>query len=176
MDNTDALDEVGLGFTADMGKVGGFVGRDALAARRAAAKAAGGLGSRLVSVRLLDPAPLMYHGEVLCPCVLRVGVWRQPVSSPSPPSRAPWQVLFRDGVCVGDVRAAAYGHTLGGAVGLAMVHAAGTGPGRGCTGAAAVDAAFLSSGRWEAEVAGRRVPCAVSLKPFYDPTNARIKV
>jgi len=64
VDNTDALDEVGLGFTADMGKEGGFVGRDALAARRAAAKAAGGLGSRLVSVRLLDPAPLMYHGEV----------------------------------------------------------------------------------------------------------------
>jgi 4-methylaminobutanoate oxidase (formaldehyde-forming) len=26
VDNTDALDEVGLGFTADMGKEGGFVG------------------------------------------------------------------------------------------------------------------------------------------------------
>ena len=30
---------------------------------------------------------------------------------------------FRNGLCVGDVRSAPYGHTLGGAVGLAMVGA-----------------------------------------------------
>lgn len=44
-------------------------------------------------VLLLDPEPLMYHAEV----------------------------LWRNGVRVGDVRAASYGHTLGGAVGLALV-------------------------------------------------------
>ena len=31
------------------------------------------------------------------------------------------EVVLRDGEVVGDVRAASYGHTLGGAVGLAMV-------------------------------------------------------
>ena len=40
-----------------------------------------------------DPEPLMYHGEI----------------------------VYRDGEIVGDVRAASYGHTLGGAVGLSMV-------------------------------------------------------
>lgn len=40
-------------------------------------------------VALNDPDPLMYHGEV----------------------------VYRNGIIVGDVRAASYGHTLGGAVG-----------------------------------------------------------
>jgi len=65
-------------------------------------------------------------------------------------------VLRRDGEAVGYVRAASYGHTLGGAVGLAMV----TGP---------------LEGEWTAEINGALYPASVSLRPPYDPTNSRIK-
>jgi hypothetical protein len=37
------------------------------------------------------------------------------------------------------------------------------------------DEAFLSSGSWEVEIAGKLYPAAVSLKPLYDPGMARIK-
>jgi glycine cleavage system aminomethyltransferase T len=134
IDNTDSPLEAGLGFALDLKKPGGFLGKDAVLAR----KAAGPLTRRLVQVQLLEPEPLMFHAEV----------------------------VFRDGVRVGYVRAASYGHTLGGAVGLAMV-----GPADG----AAADAAWLAAGRWEVDIAGRRVPAKVSLRPLYDPDNARIK-
>jgi len=65
---------------------------------------------------------------------------------------------------VGYVRAASYGHTLGGAVGLAMIEPK-----------VAVDEVYLNSGRWEVEIAERRYPCAVSVTPMYDPSMTRIK-
>ncbi|MCE3285358.1 MAG: Sarcosine dehydrogenase [Steroidobacteraceae bacterium] len=102
-------------------------------------KARGPLRRRLVQVLVKDPEPLMYHAEI----------------------------VLRDGVPVGYVRAASYGHTLGGAVGLAMVEPKNV---------EAVDAAYLDSGRWEVEIAGRRHPVVVSLKPLYDPKNERIKL
>ena len=74
------------------------------------------------------------------------------------------EVLWRDGKRVGYVRAGSYGHTLGAAVGLAMVE-----PG------VTVDPAYLAGGTWEVEVAGRRVPAAVSLKPLYDPEMKKIR-
>jgi 4-methylaminobutanoate oxidase (formaldehyde-forming) len=37
------------------------------------------------------------------------------------------------------------------------------------------DADFVAAGRYEVEVAGERIPAEVSLKPFYDPTNRRVK-
>ncbi|HEX5649347.1 MAG TPA: FAD-dependent oxidoreductase [Steroidobacteraceae bacterium] len=102
-------------------------------------KARGPLKRRLVQVLVRDPGPLMYHAEI----------------------------VLRDGVPVGYVRAASYGHTLGGAVGLAMVEP---------RNADAVDAAYLDAGRWEVEIAGRRHPAVVSLKPLYDPKNERIRL
>jgi len=102
----------------------------------AALKAQGPPRRRLVQVLLTDPSPLMFHAEV----------------------------VHRDGVEVGYVRAASYGHTLGGAVGLAMVEARGP-----------VDQSWLDSGEWTVDVAGTRYPARVSLRPLYDPTNARIK-
>jgi 4-methylaminobutanoate oxidase (formaldehyde-forming) len=134
LDNTDDPYETGLGFAIDLKKPGGFLGKDALLAR----KAAGPLRRRLVSVVVQDPEPLLFHAEV----------------------------LLRDGVPVGYVRAASYGHTLGGAVGLALVEPKGVD---------VVDAAYLGAGRWEVDVAGRRFPVAVSLKPPYDPTAERIR-
>jgi 4-methylaminobutanoate oxidase (formaldehyde-forming) len=90
---------------------------------------------RLVQIFLKDPEPLMFHQEI----------------------------VIRNGVVVGNVRAASYGHTLGGAVGLAEVSGD------------SVDAAWLEEGEWEVEIAGKRYPAEVSLKPMYDPGMERIK-
>jgi 4-methylaminobutanoate oxidase (formaldehyde-forming) len=133
IDNTDTPLEAGFGFSTLLDKPGGFVGRDAVAA----AKAAGAPQRRLVQVLVNDPEPLMFHAEV----------------------------IRRDGAEVGYIRAASYGHTLGGAVGLAMVERA-DGP---------VTAAWLAEGEWTVEIVDRRYPCTVSLRPLYDPTNDRIK-
>ena len=132
IDNTDDPYETGLGFALDLRKPEGFVGKEAVVAR----KAGGPLKRRLVQVLVKDPEPLMFHAEV----------------------------LRRDGIPVGYVRAASYGHTLGGAVGLAMIEPR-------CT----VDAAYLESGRWEVDIAGKLYPAAVSLRPLYDPGMSRIK-
>ena len=130
IDNTDSPLEVGLGFTIDWAK--DFVGRQAVTA----VKESGPLMRRLAQVRILDPEPLMFHGEV----------------------------VYRDDVPVGYVRAASYGHTLGGAVGLAMIE---TGE--------PVTADVINSGTWEIDVAGVRYPAVASLRPMYDPDNSRIK-
>ena len=74
------------------------------------------------------------------------------------------EVVYRDDVAVGYVRAASYGWTLGGAVGLAYVEAD-----------VPVTPPWLADGTWEVDVAGVRYPAAVSLRPMYDPTNARVK-
>lgn len=58
MENTDSPLEAGLGFAVDLDKPDGFVGRDALAAE----KAAGPLRRRLVQFLLEDPE-LLLHGE-----------------------------------------------------------------------------------------------------------------
>jgi 4-methylaminobutanoate oxidase (formaldehyde-forming) len=133
IDNTDGPLEAGLGFAIAWDKPGGFVGRDAVLRVREA----GPLPRRLVSVRCLDPDPLLYHAEV----------------------------LRRDDRAVGYVRAGSYGHTVGGAVGLAMVEGHGE----------PITNDWLTAGSWTLEINGARYPAAVSLRPLYDPTNARIK-
>jgi 4-methylaminobutanoate oxidase (formaldehyde-forming) len=90
-----------------------------------------------VQVLVRDPEPLLFHAEVVC----------------------------RNGKPVGYLRAGSYGHTLGGAVGLAMVER-GDGP---------VDAAWLGEGRWEVDIAGRPYPAAASLRPLYDPRMERVR-
>jgi 4-methylaminobutanoate oxidase (formaldehyde-forming) len=73
------------------------------------------------------------------------------------------EVVRRDGMPVGYVRAASYGHTLGGAVGLAMIEPKVT-----------VDEAYLTSGKWQVEIAGKLYPAVVSARPLYDPAMKRI--
>jgi glycine cleavage system aminomethyltransferase T/glycine/D-amino acid oxidase-like deaminating enzyme len=133
IDNTDSVLEAGLGFAVDLKKPGGFIGKEAVLAK----KAAGPLKKRLVQVLVQDPQPMLFHAEV----------------------------VRRSGKMVGYVRAASYGHTLGGAVGLAMVESD-----------EPVDAAWLESGQWDVEIAGKRYPATVSLRPLYDPDMKRIKV
>ena len=132
IDNTDSVLEAGLGFFVDLEKPGGFVGRDAVLAR----KAAGPPTRRLLQILVTDPEPLMFHAEV----------------------------VHRDGVPVGYIRAASYGHTLGGAVGLAMVDA-----GQPLT------QAYIDEGTWEVDIAGRRYPAIASIKPLFDPGMERVR-
>jgi glycine cleavage system aminomethyltransferase T len=101
-----------------------------------AQKTAGPLRRRLVQILVQDPEAMMFHAEI----------------------------VLRDGVAVGYVRAASYGHTLGGAVGLAMVAAE-----------VAIDQAWLDAGRWQVAIAERVYPAIASLRPLYDPSMARIK-
>jgi 4-methylaminobutanoate oxidase (formaldehyde-forming) len=72
--------------------------------------------------------------------------------------------VYRDGRPVGYLRAASYGHTLGGAVGLAMIDAG-----------VPVDASYIEDGRWEVDIAGTRHPAIASLRPLYDPGMTRIR-
>ena len=103
-----------------------------------AQKQAGPLTRRLVQVLLSDPDPLMFHAEI----------------------------VRRDGREVGYIRAASYGWTLGGAVGLAMVDSGGV----------PIDQAWLDSGEWSVQIGDQIVPARTSLRPFYDPANKRIRM
>jgi 4-methylaminobutanoate oxidase (formaldehyde-forming) len=38
-----------------------------------------------------------------------------------------------------------------------------------------VDSAYLDSGTWEVEIAGRTYPAVASLRPLYDPKMSRVK-
>lgn len=102
-----------------------------------AQQATGPLRKRLLQILVTDPEPLLFHAEI----------------------------VYRDGVPCGYVRAASYGHTLGGAVGLAMIEAE-----------VAIDAAWIAAGTWEVDIAGTRYPARASLRPLYDPENHRIKL
>lgn len=73
-------------------------------AQRKELKEKGGLKRRLVHLLCLDPNPMLYHAEV---------VWRRDAGK-----GGEWER-------VGEVRVGSYGHTLGGAVGLAMITANG---------------------------------------------------
>src|SRR5919199_2347298 len=119
LDNTDPVDDAGLGFAVRLDTPGGFLGCEAVMARRAE----GPPRQRLVQVLLADPEPLLYHAEV----------------------------VYRSGRPVGFMRSGSYGHTLGAAVGLAIVRLDGDEQGP-------LDEDWLEHGAWEVDVAGRRVP------------------
>jgi glycine cleavage system aminomethyltransferase T/glycine/D-amino acid oxidase-like deaminating enzyme len=94
-----------------------------------------GLDRRLLQFRLQDPEPLLYHNEP----------------------------ILRDGQIVGHLTSGAYGHYLGGAIGMGYV------PSRGET------PQDLLSSTWEIDVAGSRVPAEASLKPLHDPRGDRMR-
>jgi glycine cleavage system aminomethyltransferase T/glycine/D-amino acid oxidase-like deaminating enzyme len=71
--------------------------------------------------------------------------------------------LLVDGAWVGYVRAAGYGHTLGGAVGLAVVERSD-----------GVSEEWLASTKFAVDCAEQLVGARASLRPMYDPTRARI--
>jgi 4-methylaminobutanoate oxidase (formaldehyde-forming) len=95
-----------------------------------------GLSRRLLQFRLEDPEPILFHNEG----------------------------IVRDGEIVGILTSGAYGHALGGAVGLGYVPCAGESP------------AQLLASRYEIEIAGTRVPAQASLRPMYDPKSERVRM
>jgi 4-methylaminobutanoate oxidase (formaldehyde-forming) len=94
-----------------------------------------GLTARMLQFRLKDPEPLLYHNEP----------------------------ILRDGEIAGYLSSGAYGHHLGGAIGLGYVPCAGE------------SAAEVLASRYEIDVAGVRVPAEASLKPLYDPKSERVR-
>ena len=71
-----------------------------------------------------------------------------------------------DGRPVGDLTSAAYGHTVGAAVGLGYVTR---------EDGQAVDAAWLGAAKFEVDLAGTRLSARLSLKALYDSSGERIK-
>ena len=95
-----------------------------------------GLDKRLMQFKLTDPEPLLYHNEP----------------------------ILRDGEIIGYVSSGAYGHHLGGAMGMGYVPCA----------SQTVEQLLASS--YEIDVAGTRIKAEASLKPMYDPASSRVKV
>jgi 4-methylaminobutanoate oxidase (formaldehyde-forming) len=91
--------------------------------------------ARLVQFRLTDPEPLLFHNEA----------------------------LVRDGEVVGYLASGAYGHALGGAIGLGYVPSAGE------------TAEQVLASTYDIDIAGTRVRAEASLKPMYDPKSERVK-
>jgi 4-methylaminobutanoate oxidase (formaldehyde-forming) len=75
------------------------------------------------------------------------------------------ELVLRDGRPAGEVTSAAYGHTLGRTVCLALVHAGGQ----------PIDAAWLASGRWQIDIAGTRLAATLHTRAPYDPRGERIR-
>ena len=131
IDNTDNPFDAGLGFAVAMDKPGGFVGREALAA----ARAAGPSKQRMVQVFVTDPDVDLLGNEP----------------------------LYHADRWIGYVRAAAYGYTLGGGVGLVMVENAN-----------GVTQDWLKAGGFTAQTPRGRTEVQLSLQPLLDPQRQRI--
>ena len=74
------------------------------------------------------------------------------------------EAVLCDGVEIGEVRSAAYGHTLGGAVALCDVHAS-----------SRISAAYLEAHTFTIDLAGVHVPAKAYLRTPYDPGAARVR-
>jgi len=74
------------------------------------------------------------------------------------------ETIYRDGRRVGWLSSGGFGYTIGKAIGFGYV--------RNPLG---VTEDFVLSGSYELDVARERVPCAVSLKPLYDPEMRRVR-
>ncbi|MEN0087906.1 MAG: FAD-dependent oxidoreductase [Pseudomonadota bacterium] len=94
-----------------------------------------GLDMRMVQFKLTEAEPMLYHNEP----------------------------VVRNGEIVSYLTSGAYGHTLGGAMGLGYVP---------CPGETATE---LLESTFEIEIAGTRVKAEASLRPMYDPKSERMK-
>jgi 4-methylaminobutanoate oxidase (formaldehyde-forming) len=92
---------------------------------------------RVVALALHDPDPIAWGGEL----------------------------VVRDGKPAGEVTSAAYGHTLGRTVCLAMAHAGG----------APLDDAWLKGGKWQIDIAGQRCAATLHTRAPFDPKGERVR-
>ncbi|KNY13257.1 FAD-dependent oxidoreductase [Shinella sp. SUS2] len=72
--------------------------------------------------------------------------------------------VWRNGILVGYLRSAGFGHTLGCGVGMGYVNAD-----------EGVSAQWLQDGIFELEIAGTKYAAVASLRPFYDAGRTRVK-
>jgi 4-methylaminobutanoate oxidase (formaldehyde-forming) len=93
--------------------------------------------SRLVQFLLDDPEPLLYGEEP----------------------------ILRDGEPVGYLRSGAYGHTVGGAMGMGYVEDED-----------GVTLDMITSSSFEIQVAGERYRASASFRPMYDPKGERVRM
>ena len=96
-----------------------------------------GVKRRLALFVLDDPEPVLWGGEL----------------------------VLRNGEPAGDLKSAAYAHTLGAAAGLGYIH-----------NPSGVDKAYVESGRYEIDNAGTILPAKCYLRTPYDPRSDRVKV
>jgi len=76
------------------------------------------------------------------------------------------ELILRDGEPVGQVTSAAWGETIGAAVGLGYL--------RDPSGAA-VTAGFVTAGSYQVNVGGQLTGARASLRPPYDPSGNRVR-
>jgi len=74
--------------------------------------------------------------------------------------------IWRDGELVGRITSGMFGHTVGAALGLGYLE----------NRAVPVSDDWIAAGRYEVEVGTERIPARVSLRAFYDPAAARVRV
>jgi 4-methylaminobutanoate oxidase (formaldehyde-forming) len=74
------------------------------------------------------------------------------------------ETIYRNGERVGWLSSGGFGYTLGKPIGYGYVR-----------NACGVTEDFVLSGSYELDVARRRVPCTVSMRPLYDPKMLRVK-
>ncbi|WP_026757031.1 GcvT family protein [Sediminimonas qiaohouensis] len=101
-----------------------------------AIKGAGVPKRRMLQFLLLDPAPLLHGNEL----------------------------IYLNGAPVGYIQVGAYGHTLGGAVGIGFAESD-----------VPLTAEIVNTGAWEIEIAGQRINATASLKPLLDPKMERVR-
>jgi 4-methylaminobutanoate oxidase (formaldehyde-forming) len=102
----------------------------------AAIKEKGTPKTRMLQFLLRDPEPLLHGGEL----------------------------IHLNGEAIGYIQVGAYGHSLGGAVGIGFVELD-----------VPVTGELVEAGSWQVGVAGRLIEAEASLKPMLDPGMERIK-
>jgi 4-methylaminobutanoate oxidase (formaldehyde-forming) len=72
--------------------------------------------------------------------------------------------ILRGGEIVGSVTSGAYGHRVGASLGMGYVS---------CPGGVTPD--WLETGEWQVEIAWKRYPARLQLRPWYDPKGDRLR-
>jgi heterotetrameric sarcosine oxidase gamma subunit len=83
---------------------------------------------------------------------------------PDPPLMYHNEPILRDGQIVGSITSGAWGHRIGASLGMGYVSCA-----------EGVTDQWLSSGKFEVEIAWKRYPVRAQLRPWYDPKGDRIR-
>ena len=74
------------------------------------------------------------------------------------------ETIYRDGERVGWLSSAGVGYSIGKPIGYGYVRRP-----------TVLTPSMAMSGNYELDVAGKRVPAAIALQPFFDPRGARIR-